>query len=204
MYGGYYSAYAGASDEETIKGLTYTDGTATDTAGTPYAGSRAMWVEEETYPTIGTKMVPKGGKIYYLKEVPETYLMPYAHCTFYTSNMKVTKMWYVSAIDVANYSGTGFIIKDVKTGATKVCNSLSVKAQNGGSSTKLVPTELFDIPEGYLTYYASTNIEDAEVRQYWETLDDILVEGPMKRIYTTGDGTLNTDTGYTVETVPNV
>ena len=198
LYGGYYKDYAGKSstfdggakvaaddwDENNIY---------TDEGGTVYDGSVVAWSAGNVYYEIpGTKMQPVGGTTYYLKEVPASkYLQAYTHYTYYLENNKITKLWEISDIDDVNYRETGFQIVD-KDGdkIAKVCASLKVTAEKTGESVTLKPENVFRSKgcngTDYLTYYAFdmgvlSDLEDADVLQYWVTPDNVEVTSTAQR-----------------------
>ncbi len=134
IYGGYYSSYGGttATEEYILNDLEYTstdsdaytydsDKTnsnekwaADDTDGVkPYTyeyGSTDAWTAGNAYSAeAGTSMTPELDKIYYLKEVPDTFLRPVAFRTFKTFTTNLTGCYLTSSVDDANYQTVGFI-----------------------------------------------------------------------------------------------
>ena len=152
-------------------------------------------------------MTPENGKVYYLKEVPDNkYLQPYTHYTYYkAAPQNIANLWMISDIDDLNYTKTGFII--TTDDEAKVCVSLTVTNQVGGSSVKLTPQKVFKAngvtSNNYLTYcqeYGSVanasvgkGLSDlrsgsADVTMYWITPDNVFVTSAVQRTVT-GDGT---------------
>lgn len=181
LYGGYYLADAFTADavdaaDETKGYKQYAinaDGTATWT-----------WDGANAQTTPATKMQPKAGETYYIKEVPTTYLQPYTHYSFYLSTGNIGDIFLVSAIDDGNYEDTGFIISYADSRKAKVVKSLKVTNTSGGKTVTLTVKDQFDLDKGYLTYYknaGNTVTDGCKVVQYWETPDKLFVTGTTIR-----------------------
>ena len=147
----------------------------------------------------------EGGKVYYLKEVPTGYLQPYTYYTYYTADEKIADMWAISDLDDLNYTDAGFYIVDVKTQATNVVSTLSIKAQNSSTTVKLTANKSFvkkGVKDGYLSYAKISEKIGSKImiQQYWTTPDNIEVFGTMQRELDTTNpyksGIKNTDTAY--------
>ena len=218
LYGGYYTAYAGAGmkDEEIIASKAYS--ARTDTANNAYQYNAAATISEnwitdsngeaynyqyiadnrnsgvwnlaEGIDTDGTKAVVEADKVYYLKEVPEHYILPYTYYTYFRTNYNIGDMWAITELDDLNYEEVGFVIEpDVKNSETvKVAsNTLKITAKNTGMSVTLKPESLFKgfgVLNGYITYqkisvYKGVNI--TSLNQYWITKDGVTVYGIMDR-----------------------
>ena len=144
---------------------------------------------------------PKGGVTYYIKEVPaDKYELPYLHYTYKTGYDLITAIWLVSNIDDAQYKEVGFVVDgellpaDISQYAYmgKACNSLTITAANDPDHPfKLTPNVVFGVDDGHLTYRKVMSAmgpcevgEGKLVRQYWVTLDNVLVTGAVGRYYT--------------------
>ena len=139
-------------------------------------------------------MVPVADTVYYLKEVPPQYLLPYFHYTYKLDSREIATAWLVSDLDDTNYTQTGFIFVD-QSGQAKICDSLTVKTSVGNSTIRLTAKRVFGsegVLSGYLTYrrviedYGGMNgfANNVSIQQYWVTPDGLLVTGTTSRIYT--------------------
>ena len=202
LYGGYYSDYAGKSNGYDSAALTYTLDTTdniyksadggTDKKAYTYQyikdSSRGAWTSANAYTTTGTAMVPKGGKTYFLKEVPENYLLPYTHYTYYKADKRLGTLWTITAIDDLNYNSTGFIVKTDDLPAI-VVESMTIKAENSTATTTLTAEKVFkakSILAGYLGYADISSYKGSTtvIKQYWVTPDGITVKGTTQRTLT--------------------
>ena len=201
LYGGYYSDYAGKSDDFDATELDYSgESNPHDEGGSDYdyayikSSSKAAWDGDDAYETQGNAMVPTAGTVYYLKEVPTGYLQPYLHYTYYVVDGEIPNAWLISDIDDNNYTETGFvIITDDKVAS--VVSSLTVETKRGGSSIKLTPKRVYSpmgVLDGYLTFYeviSNNTGKEPElangdlVAQYWVTPDSMIVTGTTTRTY---------------------
>ena len=205
LYGGYYHAYLGSSITETQGAtLTYENNVATDANGTAYSyqyildSNRGAWTEANAYTTIGTAMVPVRDTVYFLKEVPEGYLQPYTHYTYYKDGLKLSGMITVLGVDDLNYNSAGFYIETANRPVDKVVSNLKIKATNGTVQTTINAAKVYKtkgVLAGYLGYAdISTKIkENTEIviKQYWTTIDGIEVQGTTKRTLSFGNCTIN-------------
>lgn len=189
LYGGYFASYSGASDEAAVKGLPFDEnGKTTDANGTAYTGQTGVtW--GTAFTQHGNALKPVADTVYYVKEVPDTYLRPYLHYTYYKDDGHISSAWLISNIDDVNYSQAGFLITSDSMDA-QICKSLTVRTLHGGNAVKLTSARLFKTT-GYLTYAQVINgasitapfAENAEVRQYWVTPDSMMVTGTILRSY---------------------
>ncbi len=203
LYGGYYSDYAGKSEGYDSTSMTYdSNNIAVDTNGNVYSyqyiadSGKAAWTKDFAYTTDGKAMVPARGYTYFLKEVPESYLLPYTHYTYYKASKKLAAMISILAVDDLNYENAGFIVESENKTA-KIVTSLKVKAANGSATTTLTANKVYKtkgVLDGYLGYseitsYIKVNSE-AVVKQFWETPDGIEVFGTTQRTLQFNDGTI--------------
>lgn len=218
LYGGYYHGYAGAiATDEQINGTAASDtieydedGNAQDKEGaTPYSyeyiknENKAVWNDETAYTDAGTDLVPETNAVYYLKEVPNKYLLPYTHYTYNKSDKLLRNMWYISATDDLRYGEAGFFVKtidaDGKESGTFV-DTLTVKNATGGATVKLTPKSVFGnkggagqgVQAGYLTYWDASSLIKANTTSvftpYWKTPDGIYVLGTDTRTVAFNNG----------------
>ncbi|MBQ1476779.1 MAG: hypothetical protein IIZ33_01335, partial [Erysipelotrichaceae bacterium] len=204
LYGGYYTDYAGKSTGYDSAALTYDEnGKSVDTGTNVKAYSyqyisdsgRAAWDSADAYDTVGTAAVPVKDTTYYLKEVPNNYLLPYTHYTYYKEGFKIADMLAITATDDLNYDRIGFVIVADDNDATMV-DSLTIKAANSSTTTTLTPNKVYKakgVLAGYLGYYEMTEYmsnASVVVKQFWTTFDGITVTGTTQRTLTFGDGTI--------------
>ncbi len=220
LYGGYYDGYAGAkatdaqiNETATSGKITYTNGWGNDATGcSPYSyayikdSGKAAWNAATAYTVSGDAVEPEKNTVYYLKEVPTGYLQPYTYYTYFVADETIADMWAISALDDLNYTDAGFYIIDIKTQATNVVSSLSIKAENSSTAVKLTANKSFakkGVKDGYLSYVKISDKIGSKImiRQYWVTPDGIEVFGTHQRELDTSSGTKSgigtSDTAYT-------
>ena len=201
LYGGYYKDYAGKSSTFDVKELEFTNDVADDEGEDAKAytyqyikdSALGAWTTPYTEEK-GFAIDPVKDTVYYLKEVPEGYLQPYLHYTYYKANGGICSVWLISDIDDNNYPETGFVIINDDEEALR-CKSLTVQTTNGGNSVKLTPKRVFSskgVLDGYLTYKKVIELRDGsdallnegdKVLQYWVTPDGLHVTGTTERTY---------------------
>ena len=205
LYGGYYNDYAGKSSTFDATALDYSgDSNPIDTGGTAYSyayiknSDRTAWNEATAYTTSGKAMNPDADTVYYLKEVPTAYLLPYTHYTYNKGTKALCNMWYISSIDDLRYGETGLFVETFDAEGKKtatIVTTLTVTNSNGGASVKLSPKSVFGnkggvgngVQAGYLTYWDAK--EAGLIREnttsvftpFWYTLDNIYVCGTTTR-----------------------
>ena len=143
LYGGYYSAYAGASSGfvSDVESLSWTEvasvtgynnvtqinsfaadgfvAKAVDTNGTAYDGKNVAW--SNPYTAAGNSITPQGGMVYYIKEVPAaTFLQPRLRFTYVAATGKIGTSWLITNIDDTNYTDVGFMVGSTKVVGSKV------------------------------------------------------------------------------------
>ena len=204
FYGGYYSDYAGKSSGFDAKTLDYSGSTPPkDAGGTAYTytyikdSSRGAWTYGNAYDVNGKAMDPGKDEVYYLKEVPTAYLLPYTHYTYNKSDKVIRNMWYLTAIDDLCYKEAGFFVEtidaDGKISETKIVDTLTITNTTGGATVTLSPSSVFGnkggagngVQAGYLTYWdAKAKIAENATSiftPYWLTKDGIYVNGTQTR-----------------------
>lgn len=187
LYGGYYRDYKDAG--------SYNGGPDATNDGVNYAGGTDSWDENEAYTAKGTAITPVGGRTYYLKEVPDTYLRPATYVVYDTvANNKIVHLYLLTAMDDNNYESVGFNA----TGTQNIdpVNETGIKAElykqvivnKEGSDNipyqTLTPNEVFRV-SGYLA--ASGEKDNYIVKNgiytqvpYYVTLDGVTVTGCQK------------------------
>ena len=222
LYGGYYDSYAGAVATDAEINGTAESGTITydsDNLGQDKDGAqpynctyildenREVWSQGNPYTAKGTEMQPAKNGVYYLKEVPVVYSLPYTHYTYNKSDKVLRNMWYISSTDDLQYSEAGFFVETVDENGKKTgifVDTLTVKNASGGATVTLTPKSVFGnkggagngVKAGYLTYWdASSLIKAGEVSiftPYWKTPDEIYVCGTDTRTVTFNNGKVGT------------
>ena len=214
LYGGYYSDYAGKSDgfdAAAAAALFEGDGDKIDADGMAYTYQAikdgVAWSYDDGFDTIGTAMVPVSNTVYYLKEVPTGYLMPYTHYTYYKDESKyISSIWTISATDDLNYQKAGFVVvsKDMQAIMLK---EMVIKAEHSTSSVTLTAAKVFKtkgVLDGYLGYADIDEFKTQDnvvmIRQYWTTKDGIQEFGVKMRQLSFGNcsitGLSKTDKDY--------
>ena len=204
LYGGYYMDYAGKSIGYDSADLTYDENNKSKDSGEDAKAysyqyikdsNRNAWSINNAYDQDGTEAVPVKDTTYYLKEVPNSYMLPYTHYTYYKTGYKLANIWTITAVDDLNYTGAGFIVETEDREAT-IVESLKIKAANSSTTTTLTPEKLYKakgILAGYLGYNDITEFMSEGtiiIKQYWTTPDGITIKGTTQRTLTFGDGTI--------------
>ncbi len=203
LYGGYYTDYAGKSNGYDSADLTFDEnGKSSDEDGTAYSyqyikdSGKAAWNSANAYDTIGTAAVPVRNTTYFLKEVPDNYMLPYTHYTYYKQGLKIADLLAITAIDDLNYDNAGFIIETNDHEGTYV-ETLTIKAVNSTTTTTLTANKIYKTKgmlDGYLGYYDLKDyksLDSVNIKQFWTTFDGITVKGKTMRTLTFGDGTIS-------------
>ena len=202
LYGGYFKAYGQTtSTDEDIKKLNYIHGKAKDQEnGTPYTGAKATaWKSVNAYTDNGQiEFKPQVNKVYYLKEVPNTYFRPRMEIIYDTYNAEkpVTDLYLFTAVDDANYNSVSLNNEN----NTKLYLRATIRNYNGTVKRYLTVKGEFkslSLPRGYI---ALINVKDKVKKQEkfeytptYETLDGVKVSGVVKRRVDFGNGRFKPD-----------
>ena len=186
LYGGYYRDYKDAG--------SYNGGPDATNDGVNYAGGTDSWSASDAYTVKGTEMTPVGGRTYYLKEVPDTYLRPATYVVYDTiDNNQIVQLYMLTATDDDNYKSVGFNATGTKnidpaneTGiAAKLYDQMIVSKEGLEEPYQtLTPNEVFGV-SGYLAAsgnkgnYIAENGIYTQV-PYYVTLDGVTVTGCQK------------------------
>ena len=215
FYGGYYDGYAGASTGFNAKALTYTNNKSKDEGEDAKAYTyayikeidRAAWDDATPYTVSGKAMNPTADTVYYLKEVPTAYLLPYTHYTYNKSDKLLRNMWYLSAIDDLNYDQAGFFVETFDANGKKestIVDTLTVTNATGGATVTLSPKSVFGnkggagngVQAGYLGYWDAKALIKANTTSkftpFWFTPDSIYVCGTQTRTISFNNGKVGT------------
>ena len=227
FYGGYYDDYKGKSSGFDAAALEYVedddyDGVAaTDEGGTAYTytyinqSNRAAWDDGTAYTTSGKAMIPERNEVYYLKEVPTYYLLPYSQYTYNKTDKVIRNIWYISAIDDLNYDKAGFFVETINANGKKeatVVDTLTVTNSSGGATVTLSPKSVFGnkggtgngVQAGYLGYWDAKDKIAANATSkftpFWLTPDGIYVNGDYTRTIKFNNGKVGTGGMRTADT----
>jgi len=240
LYGGYYKAYGDTTSKDSnIIALIYTeeasksiatayDGThtggfwASDTSGKPYTGSKATaWKKASVYTVKGTEATVIAKTVYYLKEVPKSYLRPYIHIVYDKhDDNNLVRLYTMTALDDANYTEAGFYNGSSDAVSTKLSATVKITDHTGKTSTltaktvfngKVYPDASASVPRGYLTSIETSFGSTFDMQPYFKTLDGVKVYGVTNRTVDPGDSSFVDDgtgkgmkPGITVTDVTNV
>lgn len=205
LYGGYYSDYAGKSsgfNAAAAKALDYSGAQdPKDEKGTAYsyayikASNKAAWSYSNGYEVDGKAMIPQENTVYYLKEVPNGYLRPYTHYTYYLDDYRIGNAWTITDTDDLCYSKAGFVVRTDNKVAKIVASMTIAPEHNQTSTVTLTAGKVFKpkgVLDGWLGYADITDYVDGTktvIQQYWKTKDGIEVFGIKQRELTfTADG----------------
>ena len=231
LYGGYYRNYSGKSADFDALEAAYTESDGkffyTDDGGTAYAGRPGVWKPGDAWGTEtvngeggkGTQMRPKGGAVYFLKEVPNQYVRPFL-CVVYDRMQQnlVICDYLMTALDDTNYSDMGLIERSA-TGASKykqtVKFTVATTASAGTNTVSYTAALLTGNSEakGYVVVwkYDGANVfaqsSDVVYTPAYVTYDGVVVEGHNTRTLSTGNGTytysFTSGAGYTFADAEN-
>lgn len=215
LYGGYYYDYMGKSngfDATKAAALDYSgEALPKDADGKAYTyqyiadNKKAVWKEADAGTVDGRQMKVEQDGVYYIKEVPTSYLLPYNHYTYYKEGLELANLWTITAIDDLNYKKAGFIVQTDDNEAV-VVNTMTIRAKNSTVKTTLNAGKVFQrkgVLDGYLGYYEITSYKPNKttIVQYWDTPDGIREYGKKMRTLTFEDKTISglrsADTDYT-------
>ncbi|MDO4413692.1 MAG: vWA domain-containing protein [Erysipelotrichaceae bacterium] len=209
LYGGYYKAYGGQkkTDDEIVL-AAYEDADSgsyqyvtdhpakgdwtTDTDATPYTGAKATaWRKASAYTVKGTDLEPVAGTVYYLKEVPDTYLRPYIQIVYDTYNSNsLVKLFKITATDDANYTEAGFNDANADDASKKLAATIKITNEITKKVTTLTAKSVFGVPRGYLTSIDTKIGEETfGMLPYFKTLDGVKVYGVVNRTVDPGNKT---------------
>ena len=179
---------------------------AADAGGaTPYTGSMAKaWKptittkNDNVYTVKGTEMTPSSDTVYYLKEVPDTYLRPYMSFVYhYKQENRLVALRLITAVDDANYKKVGFYVthddEETKVPVPNLAATLKIANADGTSSILTAKKAFNAVPRGYLSCSDQTALlQQADnyaftMAQYYITPDGVTVEGDTLRTINIGN-----------------
>ena len=192
LYGGYYSEYAGRDKDFDVTAQDYS-AEVKDAKGTAYSYQAIkdgiVWSWADGYDVDAREMVPVSNAVYYLKEVPNGYLKPYTHFTYFKESKNIATLYTITDSDDLMYTSAGFLVKTDDLPAIMV-ESMTITAQNNSASTlTLTADKVFKskgVLKGWLGYADITEYKGAEttIVQYWVTKDGITTYGDTQRTLT--------------------
>lgn len=177
IYGGYYGK----------SGRTY---------DSVYTGGDGFWYIADAYTESGLAFAPKPGTTYYLKEVPNTYLLPSEFDTFHSYSKGIYNIYILSTIDDLNYTDVRFQIgSDDVSVKDALYKEIEVEYQEPltleDDLALLTTSNVGDNAAGYIALYdlgdpvalANTSMY---LRMSWVTPDSVQVKGIKMRKLTIG------------------
>lgn len=209
LYGGYYKAYGAYTVTDADKANAEKSGTVNVTDKTYDPATNAdhvgRWTAGNAYTVAGTEMEPEVQKVYYLKEVPASYLRPTYMTTYQRYDKYLRDFILMSTTDDNNYSETGFMIGSNYEKSEFFTDSLEIKfgpnwepeTVTDGKVTVNVTTasdnvggyvftkRIFSVDESTKDY--SGILGSKVYKLYWKTFDGITVTGASMRVFTVKD-----------------
>lgn|GEM_PF-5609213 len=216
LYGGYFSACGGAASDKVTAAMAGAKKTGTQAVegAVAYDASSLMNSGVRFFQKTDASKVSRGGSavaldmvkgdelvvsqiqaddLFYLKEVPNTYLGSAGRYVYdYADNFLVKQMYLLTAIDDSLYGEAGYYVITAYEKA-KIAGSFKYQQRNSTTSTTIKASDL-GVTRGYVAVVdASGHIENVTsdgmiIKPYWKTLDGVTVE--------TAGGTLSkTDSG---------
>ena len=195
LYGGYYKDYAGKSEGFDVTALTFTENAAKDEGtdakvyGYQEIKDGLTWDWDKAYAEDGTAMVPVSNTVYFLKEVPDGYLSPYTHYTYFVESKNIGTMWTITGTDDLLYKACGFLVKTDDLPAIMVESMTITPANYSQNTVTLEASKIFrtkGVLAGMLGYADITEYLGTEtlIQMYWTTRDGVTVFGKTQRTLT--------------------
>ena len=195
LYGGYYKDYAGKSEGFDVTALTFTENAAKDEGtdakvyGYQEIKDGLTWDWDKAYAEKGTAMVPVSNTVYFLKEVPDGYLSPYTHYTYFVESKNIGTMWTITGTDDLLYKACGFLVKTENRPAIMVKSMTITPANYSQNTVTLEASKIFrtkGVLAGMLGYADITEYLGNEtlIQMYWTTRDGVTVFGKTQRTLT--------------------
>ena len=201
LYGGYYSAYSAYevtdNDKENAEKSATLRAHVTDNIYDPAtaAGHIGRWAVADAFTDNGSALAPEAQTVYYLKEVPVSYLRNYHQITYVKTTKALTGLYLISAVDDTNYDSAGFILKTNDDKPANVVQTFTFTNTATGKSLTLTANTVFNnvgiefTGDGLLGYWDATGSDyyapgSFTVLPYWVTPDGIRVTGISTRTIT--------------------
>ena len=148
-------------------------------------------------------MEPVVNTVYYLKEVPTSYLdvrVQYVYDfgdDWKAETAEITRIFLITAVDDTNYSKAGFNVDVINAAGEKIATltaKFSVTQHNGSTFTLDVPNAFPNLKRGYLgSFDSNATLIKANtsfmVMPFWYTLDGVKVSFEAGKTYSFGGGT---------------
>ena len=205
IYGGYYKSYGGV-DSDAVNSLIaqYENGEVDDLTISSFktytaenmSELRNAWNIRDAYTEYGNAVGVEKGRVYYLKEVPDTYLRPASYRLFHKPTNQLQQYIMISVTDDLNYRRAGFIVaKGSDDYRSAIATSLTITF--GTTSTEvLYPANIYGNNEyGYMSwakhpdfaYTSEGDIIQKMISPYYVTPDGLLVFGEKRRFVSIED-----------------
>ncbi len=225
-YGGYYKTYGGwnPTDAEMSNAKTFAKNDENMRhyleAATSYDGSKLkmdngkrFWTKTDAYSAAknddpGNAMHPVADTVYYVKEVPVSYLTSRVQYVYdWSDGNKLVNFYLLTAVDDNYYQGVYFnvVTSDKSPYQARLANSFSVMQRNTNKKVTTTAAD-FGLSRAYVGYSDTTELIKVDttftMTPYWVTLDGVTVNGAA-RSFNFGDGTNDSETGLHEVEVPN-
>ena len=220
IYGGYYKSYGGV-DSDAVNSLIaqYENGEVDDLTISSFktytaenmGELRNAWNIRDAYTEYGNAVGVEKGRVYYLKEVPDTYLRPASYRLFHKPTNQLQQYIMISVTDDLNYRRAGFYVtKGPDDYRSTIATSLTITF--GSTSTEvLYPGNTYGNNEyGYISwakhpdfaYTSEGDIIQKMIYPYFVTPDGLMIRGKISRFVTIKDS--NNDGIVTLDEVKEV
>ena len=215
LYGGYYKEYAGMSKEDTaVFNATFSAVYDTNkqnvmTSVETYTGNSIktedgdrFWNKAKAFNVDngddpGNLLNPKGSEVYFLKEVPDSFLPNRIMWTIDNNNGKqIIEIYLLTVTDDNNYKDSGFFKDGTFNSRYTLSNTFTVTSKINGEyeSVTVTPHDInTNLSRGYIAMKPVTTISGYTIADgsftivpAWKTLDGVEVQN-TKMIYTIGE-----------------
>ena len=204
------AAKAGSDHITYWKGEKAFNSTDSKTVTNDWSGNRGSKdTEVLTTGGKGNNVTAARAAIYYIKEVPRSYLNARVHSVYYLNesnasdplNNKITQLYWVTGVDDGNYETMGFDYDqgNAPTGTNpnaKLYKNLTYNQTKNGSVTQTIKhpfTDYFPGMSGYLAICEfkkdqanALAAQDFTINPFWVTLDGMQVKIQTRQFTTTG------------------
>ena len=192
LYGGYYSAYAGTTDDAvkaTEDGEAVSDAETYDGSAQKSSAKVMFWKAADELTVDGREMAPEAGKVYYLKEVQKTFLTSYIQYVYnWQKDYEIERLFLMTAIDDKLYQNVGFTIESSDY-IGKMYTSYSFQI-HGQTTKTTIKAATIGAPRGFVGVLEKNDLIKAKseftMTPFWTTPDGIKTSGTPKT-YQFGD-----------------
>ena len=173
----------------------------------PDKNTERSWTKAAAYQN--TELKPKQAEIYYIKEVPTSYLRPYFHYIYNKNSFVVDDVYVATVIDDYCYNDVGGLVGTYQFSNIRYLGEkFTFMNSEGEHQIHLQTGDPFEnTTAGYVGVWKMSGFDGVTVRPYWVTPDGITVKSTVEWTINKNDGTWHSDgsTGgvsYTVNNTP--